>query len=95
MHSSSVVRFVTRFLISRAFFLTVRPLTQICGKLTSVVEETGALKNATRDFEDKIDQLTAEKVVQNLEKIANDVELVRKENVELVATIKKAQLGVA
>jgi len=60
-----------------------------------VVEETGALKNAARDFEDKIDQLTAEKTATNLAKILNDVELVRKENQELVATIKKAQLGVA
>lgn len=60
-----------------------------------MVEETGALKNAARDFEDKIDQLTAEKTATNLAKILNDVELVRKENQELVATIKKAQLGVA
>jgi hypothetical protein len=60
-----------------------------------VVEETGALKNATRDLEDKSDQLIAEKTAQNLEKILADVELVRKENTELVATIKKAQLGVA
>lgn len=67
---------------------------ETCGDLTKLVEETGQLRNASRDLEDKIDQLNTEKTSQNLQKILEDYEQVKKENADLVVGIKKAQLGV-
>ena len=59
-----------------------------------MIEETGQVGNTTKELEDKIDQLVADKTTAKLEKILSDVEQVKVENKELVQKIKRSQLGV-
>lgn len=65
-----------------------------CEKILEIIEETGRVKNTTRELEEKIAQLQAEKISQNLDKIMGDYNEVVKENEELEVNIKKAGLGV-
>ena len=59
-----------------------------------MIEETGQVGNTSKELEDKIDQLVADKTTAKLEKILADHEQVKNENKDLVQKIKRSQLGV-
>jgi len=64
-----------------------------CAKISDTTSDTGQTTNTSKELEDKIDQLMAEKTTAKLERIQADVEQVRTENRELLQKIKKAQAG--
>jgi len=67
---------------------------ETCAKISDTTGETGQITNTSKELEDKIDQLTADKTSAKLEKIMSDNEQVKSENKEIIQKIKKSQLGV-